>query len=72
MVAFTEASHQERSNILELNLVSKKVTVEKDGETKTYTNFFLETVDGQYVAIKPAFKQDYKVLVVLASATKNI
>ena len=54
-----------------LNLKSKKLVLEKDGVIKNYTNFYLETEDGTYVAIKPAFKNDYKILVVLAEPTKE-
>ena len=51
-------------------LVKKQVTVEKNGEEKHYTNFFLVTESGNYVAVKPAFNNDYKVLVVLAEEVK--
>ena len=46
--------------------VSKKVK-DKDGKELNYTNYYLELPSGQYVAIKPAFKNDYKVLYVVAS-----
>lgn len=46
--------------------VSKKVK-DKDGKELNYTNYYLELPSGQYVAIKPAFKNDYKVLYVVAT-----
>lgn len=52
-------------------LVKKQVTVEKNGEEKNYTNFFLVTESDNYVAVKPAFNNDYKVLVVLAEDVTN-
>jgi hypothetical protein len=54
-----------------ITLVSKKVTVEVNGEDKNYTNFFLVTPNGKWVAVKPAFKNDYKVLVVLSKEVKE-
>jgi len=49
-------------------LVRKTVSsVDKvTGETKHYTNYFLQFANGTYVAIKPAFNNDYKTLFVLA------
>jgi len=49
-----------------MELVRKTVEVEKNGEKKKYTNYFLLTDNGNYVAIKPAFENDYKTLYVLS------
>lgn len=44
-------------------LVKKIVTTP---EGKHYTNYFLVLENGSYIAIKPAFKNDYKTLFVLS------
>lgn len=41
------------------------------GEKKTYTNYYVKTENGNYIAIKPAFPNDYKALYVLAKEQKN-
>ena len=41
--------------------------VQSDGTIKHYTNYFLVTDSGSYVAIKPAFNNDYKTLYVLST-----
>ena len=46
-------------------LKRKKVTVNE----KTYTNYYLVSDNGNWVAIKPAFLNDYKVLYVLSEST---
>ena len=50
------------------DLVRKSVEVtDANGETKHYTNYFLKLPNGSYIAIKPAFNNDYKTLYVLAT-----
>lgn len=51
--------------------INKKVENKNSKETKSYTNYYLQLSSGQYVAIKPAFKNDYKVLYVVATDPKN-
>lgn len=52
--------------------ISKKVVSKEDPKKElNYTNYYLELPSGQYVAIKPAFKNDYKVLYVVASDPKK-
>lgn len=48
-------------------LMKRKVEIQKDGETKHYTNFYLKLENGYLVPIKPTFSKDYKSLVVLAT-----
>lgn len=47
-------------------VVRKSVEVLKDGVVRHYTNYFLVLPNGSYIAIKPAFDRDYKLLYVLA------
>jgi hypothetical protein len=55
-----------------MELIKKQNTVTKEnGEVKHYTNFYLLFENGNYVAIKPAFQGDYKVLVVMATPEKG-
>jgi hypothetical protein len=55
-----------------MELIKKQNTVTKEnGEVKHYTNFYLLFENGNYVSIKPAFKNDYKVLVVMATPEKG-
>lgn len=51
-----------------MELVRKQTEVvnKQTGEKKRYTNYYLKTENGNYVAIKPAFDNDYKTLYVLA------
>ena len=49
-----------------MELVRKTVEVEKNGEKKRYTNYYILTDNGNYVAVKPAFENDYKTLYVLS------
>ena len=52
-----------------MELIKKQNTITKEnGEVKHYTNFYLLFDNGNYVAIKPAFQGDYKVLVVMATS----
>jgi len=54
------------------NLVRKIKTVTlEDGTVKHYTNYFLVTENGNYIAIKPSFENDYKLLYVLATEVKE-
>lgn len=46
-----------------MELIKKSVTT-ADG--KHYTNYYIKTENGNYIAIKPAFMNDYKALFVLA------
>lgn len=50
---------------MKFELKRKKVTVNE----KTYTNYYLVSDNGNWVAIKPAFLNDYKVLYVLSEST---
>lgn len=50
------------------NLVRKSVTTP---EGKHYTNYFLQLENGAYIAIRPAFNNDYKTLYVLAVEEKK-
>lgn len=54
---------------MELVRMSKQVT--KDGETKNYTNYYIKLDNGNYIPIKPAFNNDYKVLYVVSKEVKN-
>ena len=52
---------------MEFKLTRKTVVVvQADGTIKHYTNYFLVTDSGSYIAIKPAFNNDYKTLYVLS------
>lgn len=51
---------------MDVKIVRKQVTVNKDGLTRHYTNYFLVLPNGAYLAIKPAFENDYKTLYILA------
>jgi len=51
---------------MEIKLVRKSVKVMKDSQERHYTNYFLVLPSGAYIAIKPAFENDYKTLYVLA------
>lgn len=48
---------------------TKEVVV--DGVVKHYTNYFVQLENGSYVPVKPAFKNDYKVLYVLSTELKR-
>ena len=50
------------------DLVRKSVEVEKDGVIKHYTNYYIVTDNGNWVAVKPAFENDYKTLYVLSKS----
>ena len=52
---------------MELVRKSKQV-ITSDGEVKHYTNYYIKFENGNYVAIKPAFNNDYKSLYVLSTA----
>jgi hypothetical protein len=53
---------------MEFKITRKSVeVVQADGTIKRYTNYFLVTDTGSYVAIKPAFNNDYKTLYVLST-----
>jgi len=54
-----------------LKLIKKQVEIEKvdalgNKETKHYTNFYIQLDNGSYIAVKPAFQNDYKVLYIVA------
>lgn len=55
-----------RKELNNMELVRKTVEVEKNGEKKRYTNYYILTDNGNYVAVKPAFENDYKTLYVLS------
>jgi len=55
----------------EITLVRKSVEVVKDGQTRHYTNYYLRLTNGSYVAIKPAFENDYKTLYVLSEEVEQ-
>lgn len=54
-----------------MELVKKSSKVEKNGEIKNYTNYYLKLDNGNWLAIKPAFLNDYKLLYVLAKDATN-
>ena len=47
----------------------KKINISKDG--KKYTNFYL-SVNGAYIAIKPAFIEDLSALKILAEEDTSV
>lgn len=52
-----------------MKLIRKTViTKDKQGQEKKYTNYFLELENGNYIAIKPAFLNDYKLLYVVSES----
>lgn len=51
-----------------MKLVRKSVELEHNGEKRKYTNYYIVTDNGNYIAIKPAFNNDYKALYVLAES----
>lgn len=51
-----------------MKLIRKTVEItDKEGLVKHYTNFYLVFENGNYVPVKPSFKNDYKVMYVLAT-----
>jgi len=54
-----------------MELIRKSVTVQKDGETKHYTNYYLLLENGYYIPVKPSFEKDYKSLYVIARDVTN-
>lgn len=54
-----------------VKLEKEKVQVQKDGETKNYTNFYLLLQNGYRVQVRPSFSKDYKSLVVIAVETQK-
>jgi len=49
-----------------MRLTRETKKVMKDGVEKKYTNYFLVLDNGNYIPIKPAFQNDYKLLYVIS------
>ena len=54
-----------------MELVRMSKEVKKDGEKKNYTNYYIKLDNGNYIPIKPAFNDDYKLLYVISKEVKN-
>jgi hypothetical protein len=50
-----------------IKLIRQSKEVETKDGIKRYTNFFIVLENGSYIPIKPAFKNDYKVLYVMST-----
>ena len=56
---------------MKVNVIAKKVVVEKDKKEKVFTNYYLQNENGVLIAIKPSFVTDYGKLRLVADLIEN-
>ena len=58
-------------NKMKVNVIARKVTVEKDKKAKVYINYYLQLDNGSLIAFKPSFNEDYGKLRLIADLQEN-
>lgn len=54
-----------------VKVIKKETYKGKDGNTYNYKNYYVELDNGKRIAIRPAFKEDYKTLEIVSETIDN-
>lgn len=49
-----------------MKIIKKKIEYQKNNEIKTAYNYYVVTDNGNYIAVKPVFKNDYSKLFIIS------